>query len=231
MLISQTAATAEQWSTSWSSVVGYSIGLALVMGLILWVYRSMQRPRLYLQYRDADQRPVVTWQAVIRYLVTTSISLFIWMMAIILILTVAAEDRTAEQIVLAATAVIGGSRVLAHVSPEGAHELGKTIPLAVVSIILLGGSPNASSLVELGNEMDANAGVLDFYYVALLLFDFVLTTLWTIRQFGKWDTNQAGTWRHRVRARFRRMMSPWHAVRDFGKPPKTQPSSEVSHGH
>lgn len=203
------------------TIVFSSVGLALVMGLILWVYRSMQRPRLYLQYREPDLRPVVTWQAVLRYLVTTGLSLFVWMTALLVILTVAAQDRTAEQIALAMAAVIGASRVLAHVLPEGAHELGKTIPLAVISLILLGGSTSDIEQETIWTDLEANAAVLDTYYFILIIFDIVLTALWTLRQFGKWDTNQQGTWRHRVRSTWRRWVRPLHIIRDFGKPDVT----------
>lgn len=216
--LAQAPADVQRWSASWADVVAGSIVLAIGMGVIMWVYHSMQKPRLYLRYREADLRPIVTWQALVRYLVTTAISLVIWLFVILLILTVAANNRTAEEIAIAAAVVIGASRLLAHISPEGSHELGKTIPLAVLSIILLGSSLDGQSWAGLVEDLDANTGIIDSYYWALLIFDIILTTWWTLRQFAKWDTNQVGTWRHRVRSRYRRAIKPFQWIRDFGKP-------------
>lgn len=194
------------------------------MGVILWVYVSMQKPRLFLAYRESDQRPVVTWQALVRYLVTTTIALVVWLFALLMILTIAAEGRTAEEIAIAAAAVVGAARLLAHVSPEGSHELGKTIPLAVLTIILLGGSPDINSWAQLVADIDANLDVIDGYYWALLLFDFILTALWLAHQYAKWDTDQRGTFRFKIRAWFRQFAKPFRVVRNFGKPVKPHES-------
>lgn len=216
--LAQTTPDVQRWSASWADVVAGSIMLAIGMGVVMWVYRSMQKPRLYLRYRDADLRPIVTWQALARYIVTTAVALIVWLFVILFILTVAANNRTAEEIAIAAAVVIGASRLLAHISPEGSHELGKTIPLAVLSIILLGSSLDGQTWAELVEDLGANAGIIDSYYWALLIFDVLLTTWWTLRQFAKWDTNQVGTWRHRIRSRYRQAIKPFQWIRDFGKP-------------
>ena len=85
------------------------------------------------------------WPAVVRYLVLTPITLFLWLWSILLILTVAADDRSADELALAAAVVVGERHECSHISPEAAHELGKTVPLAVVTLIILGGGNGAET--------------------------------------------------------------------------------------
>lgn len=216
MVIAQNSPV-EAWTSGWADILAGSVLLAIMMGIILWSYRSMQRPRLHLGYRQRDDRPIVTWQAVLRYLVTTPLSLVVWLLALMLILTLVAKGRSAEDIALAAACVIGAVRLLAHISRDAAHELGKTLPLAVLSLVLIGGSVAGTSVESIFTEFEENAAVIDSYYFYLLVFDVVLTTIWTLRQYGKWDTSQTGTLRNRTRASFRRLTRPLHVIRDFGK--------------
>lgn len=221
------AAEPEKWTASWSPVIWSAVGLALMTVLILWVYRSMQKPRLYLTEAVPGGQPFATWQSFLRYIILIPIMLAIWMGALMLILTIAAEGRTAEEIALASAAVIGAVRILAHITPEGSHELGKTVPLAVLSIILLGASADPSSWDQRLNDLDRNADVLDYQYVTLLVLDVVVTALWYWRMRAKWREERPTSWYERLVRWLQPGLDVLRAVRDFGK---TKQSKEKPHG-
>ena len=221
------------WSSNWVDVYFGVIGLIVVMGVIMWVYRSMQRSRLYLTLDPQTAEPSVRWPAVVRYLILTPITLFLWLWSILLILTVAADDRSADELALAAAVVVGAARVLAHISPEAAHELGKTVPLAVVTLIILGGGNGAETWGELLVQIDANVGVVNTYYWALLALDVIVTALWFWQQRESWRSKLPGSTRRRWTAKFSPWASRLRRMRDFGKPSGSRAStgSEVSsHG-
>ena len=217
----------QRWSTSWGPVIWSAIGLALTTALILWVYRSMQKPRLYLTYSDDGGEPTANWPSLIRYLVLIPIMLGIWMMALMLILTVAAEDRSAEEIALASAAVIGAVRILAHISPECSHELGKTVPLAVLSIILLGAYADPSSWDERLSDLDRNADAIDYQYVTLLVLDLVVTALWYWRVRTTWREERPNSSYERLLRWMKPGLDVLRSIRDFGK---TKDSKAHPHG-
>lgn len=207
------------------------LALVVATALLLWVYRSMQHPRLYLVSDPANGQPGTTWQALVRYLVLTPIMVGFWFTVILMILTIAAGSRSGGALALAAAAVVGAARVLAHISPEGSHELGKTIPLAVLSLILIGGSnPSLEHWSDVLNEIGANSGALDTYYWTLLALDVLVTGLWFVRQRSRWAGHQPGSSRARWRLDLRPVTKALRSVRDFGKTPTANSTPlEASH--
>ncbi len=221
-----------RWSIDPSSIVWAAIGLAVITAMIVWVYRSMQHPRLYLSPNAETGEPQASWQSLVRYLVLLPIVLAVWLFVIILIMTVAANDRTAEQIALAAAAVVGAARVLAHTSPEGSHELGKTIPLAVLSIIILGGTPDGNSWADIINDIDKNGDALDGAYVTLLILDVVLTGLWYWRVRAQWREERPTSVITRLVTWMKPGLAVFRNVRDFGKTKesKAKPYGDMTAG-
>lgn len=186
-------------------------------GMIVWVYRSMQHPRLYLSPNARTGEPQASWQSLVRYVVLIPIVLAVWLFVIILIMTIAANDRTAEQIALGAAAVVGAARILAHTSPEGSHELGKTIPLAVLSIIILGGTPDVNSWEGIINDIGTNGEALDASYFTLLLLDLAMTGLWYWRVRARWREERPTSAFTRLTKSMKPGLDVFRGVRDFGK--------------
>lgn len=183
----------ELFTSDWLTVVGFSVGLALVTGLLVWIYRTMQVPRLFIGHHPDTGRPTLSWKAVVRYVVMTPIMVTWWYMVIVIILSLAAPTRTAEQVAVGAAAVVGAARLLAHIMPEASHELGKTIPLAVITIILISGI--GQSLESWGatlEDFDYNTGLLNTYFYALIALDFLITGWWLWRQYSRWNAQQIG---------------------------------------
>ena len=86
------ASPIERWTASWPDLFLGVVGLMILMGIILWAYRSMQHPRLYLALDPKNGAPTARWQAIVRYVVLTPIMVFLWLWAMLFILTVAAAE-------------------------------------------------------------------------------------------------------------------------------------------
>ena len=119
------------WTADWATLLLAVVGLSLIMLMLFYVYRSMQRPRLRTVV-EANGKPGVRWQAVVRYLVTMPFMVVWWYLVILLIVAAASNSRTPEQIAVLSAGVVGGARVLAHIHTDASEELGKTVPLAVL---------------------------------------------------------------------------------------------------
>jgi hypothetical protein len=170
------AATAE-------TVVGaediLAIAALLVIAMLAAVssYRGMQRPRLVL----TETEPGVFRAAnsdVVRYLVAIPFLLMAWNFLLIIVLIIAANELTGDRIVVVAAAIVLAARVFAHLSPERSHELAKTVPLTLVTLVLIsGGIRDDTSLENIAEEF----GRTSYTPQALLLLlaaELVVTALW-----------------------------------------------------
>ena len=106
------------------------------MVAIVAAYRAMQRPRLVLhatapgQYR-ARRRDF--WQ----YVVTAPLLMVLWSSALELILLFTNNGLTATEIGVTAVSIVVAVRLFAHLSHEHAHELAKSIPLTIVTLLIV----------------------------------------------------------------------------------------------
>jgi hypothetical protein len=80
--------------------------------------------------------------------------------------------------VVVAAAIVLAARVFAHLSPERSHELAKTVPLTLVTLVLIsGGIRDDTSLENIAEEF----GRTSYTPQALLLLlaaELVVTALW-----------------------------------------------------
>lgn len=208
-----------EWATGLPGFIFYIVVLALLTCLLMWIYRTMQRPRLYISYRPDTKEPYFAVLSIVRYLALLPFALAVWYFPILLIIMfAAADDRDAETVAVAAAVVVGTARLLAHVSPEASHELGKTIPLSAVTLVLIGGTASGEGVQRLSEALELNSGNLDTLYWTLLVFDVIITAVWSWRQHSKWVAHQPGTNRNRILRRAQAIHASWKSLRDFGKP-------------
>jgi hypothetical protein len=170
-------------SVSPTAVVGATdilsvVALILVaMYIAVLVYRSIQRPRIVL----TEESPGV-WRAhrreVILYLVSIPFLLMLWTASLVTILVISTNNLTGPEIQIVASAVVIAARIFAHISPERSHELSKTVPLTLVTLVLISGSVRElSSMEALFGELERT----DLTWGAtsvVLLAELVITTLW-----------------------------------------------------
>lgn len=172
----------------------FILALAAAVLLLRAIYRGMQRPRLTLTYHE-DRPPTASRGAVLRYLATPVFLVPLWFMAVLGVLVLAANRtngfRPADELVVAAAVVIGGSRLLAHVNLEGAHELAKSVPLTLVSLILISGQLiTFNGFVVVAFLLLINVDSLSYFVVLLGLFDVMFTVMWLIMRRVQWDREQ-----------------------------------------
>jgi hypothetical protein len=197
--------------SSWD-VFPLAIGMAILATLLWMAYKTLQRPRLPVIHRE-QAPPVVTASGVVRYLVTTPILVTFWLYLLMFLLAAAARDRSGEQIVVAATAVIGGARLLAHIHEETAHELAKAVPIAILGFVLIGGGFTGWAGFEAAFE-DIPPDLVDTYWLGLIVLDVVLTVTWFGWLRFRWRRQQTRI--TRGESRESRPERAWHRLRRIG---------------
>lgn len=197
------------WQTDGISLFAFVVLAALAVLLLRAVYRGMQRPRLALT-EHADRPPTASWAAVGRYLFTPLVLLPLWFITVlgILILAGARGDygfRPPEELVIAAVVVVGAARLLAHVNREGAHELAKSVPLTMLTLLFVSGQViTGEGFLVVTFLMFVNLDSLLYYMVLLALWDVMFTAGWLVLQRIKWNREQRPeadrslTWPRRV---------------------------------
>ncbi|MEI2717350.1 MAG: hypothetical protein V9E98_10195 [Candidatus Nanopelagicales bacterium] len=194
-----------------SDVVFLAAGMALFAAILWLVYRTMQHPRLPV-IRSDTAAPRANWAGVLRYVVTIPIMMCFWLLALFLLLSAAAIERTAEEVVVASVAIVGGARLLAHTNEAIAHELAKTVPIAILGFLLIGGG--FAGVEQFEQILSTAPGdLMDSYLVALICFDVLLTAIWFVVLRLRWfrlqrraaeDKPRLGPW-GRLFARLRRI--------------------------
>lgn len=157
--------------------------LLALCALLAWlVYRSMSDPRLPV-IREPGSPPRVSWGGAARYILTAPPMMLFWYVVMLVLLVIATRGRTSLEISAALAAIIGGTRILAHVNSDVAHEVAKIVPLVLLSILLIGGNlADEEQLSRIGAEMEDVLPVFGMDMVALLVFEYCVTAIWLLRQ-------------------------------------------------
>jgi hypothetical protein len=119
-----------------TDILLFVVLLLVSMLAIVASYHAMQRPRLVLhevadgQFR-AGRRDF--WQYVVSMLVLVPL----WTSGLEIILLVTNNGLSGVEISTIALSLVVAVRVLAHVSREHAHELAKSIPLTIVTLLIV----------------------------------------------------------------------------------------------
>ena len=100
----------------------------------------------------------------LRYLLTTPFLVGFWMVVLMTLLAAAARDRSGTQIMVATCAVVGGSRLLAHIKEEIAHELAKAVPIAILGYVIIGGGLTGIDPFVTFEAIRADRHVLDLVW-------------------------------------------------------------------
>lgn len=178
------------WGLQGWYLFSFVVAVAVTVLLLRAIYRGMQRPRLQLEFH-ADRPPSATRRDVLRYLATPFIWIPLWFTVVLSVLLLAANRgetiRPANELVIAAAVVVGGSRLLAYINLEGAHELAKSVPLTLLSLILISGQTISleAAFVALF-VLAVNIDSLSYYIFLLALWDVLFTFGWWILVRARW---------------------------------------------
>ena len=207
----------------------------ILMGIILWAYRSMQHPRLYLALDPKNGAPTARWQAIVRYVVLTPIMVFLAAVGNALY----PHGGRRQPICPGARTVCrscGGCRAgpRAH-QPRGLPRTRKDHSASGPHHHSVGGILNddagTNRWAELLEGIDENVDVLNTYYYLLVLLDFVVTAFVVPAGAGAVAFELPNSNRRRFTARFAPFFAFWRSVRDFGKASthKSTKQHEVTH--
>jgi len=140
-------------------------------------YRAMQHPRIVLTQVSEGQ-----WRArrrdVIQYLVSIPFLLVAWYLFLLLILLSGNNWLNGAESLIVATSVIAAARVLAHISPERSHELAKSVPLTLVTLLLISGGLRGPKEIVAILDQWVHTDISGPAQALLLICELGTTALW-----------------------------------------------------
>lgn len=159
-----------------SEIIAWVIVLVVATSVAYVIYRAMMVPRLRLTDTPQGQRAAP--RDIVQYAISIPILILLWITFFTLILGIADNRLDALSLAVIPASIVMATRLLAHVNSHIAHELGKAVPLTLITLILIaGGVRDENALEELLEELSS----IDISWPALILvftFDFVITTVW-----------------------------------------------------
>lgn len=151
--------------------------LITISGAVSYViWRAMERPRLRL-IETADG-PRAMPRDVIAYALTIPFLIIGWIFFFAIILMLADNKLDAYLIIILPMAIVMATRLLAHIRRPIAHELGKAVPLTLLTLIILsGGVRDEGRLLDILEDLD-RLDITGPLTVFVLAFDYVITGAW-----------------------------------------------------
>lgn len=157
-------------------VLAAAIVIATVLAVVIW--RAAQRPRLRLIYDPARERWSTTTRDIVQYALSMPLLMLLWYYYFFVILLIAPNRLSLFKLILAPAAVILAVRCLAHFWHEAAHNLAKTVPLVIVTTVLMTLTVKSEQewLAFQGNGRMAELSVPAA--LTLVLADYLFTAVW-----------------------------------------------------
>ena len=153
-----------------------AIVIATLLAVVIW--RAAQKPRLRLVFDPVRDRWTTTTRDVVQYALSIPLLMLLWYYYFLVILLIAPNRLSMFKLILAPAAVILAVRCLAHIWHEAAHNLAKTVPLVIVTTVLMTltvKSPQEWLAFQGNGRMAELSGPAA---VTLVLADYLFTTLW-----------------------------------------------------
>jgi hypothetical protein len=152
--------------------------LVVSMVAIVLAYRAMQRPRLVL-HPVAPRRYRARRRDVVQYAVSMPLLLTLWTTSLELILIFTNNGLSAAEVTSVSSAIVVAVRLFAHLSHEHAHELAKSIPLTIVTLLIVtsNGWRSEDGLFELGRDLDRTDVTLPAILVVIGA-EFLICAVW-----------------------------------------------------
>ena len=153
-----------------------AIVIATLLAVVIW--RAAQKPRLRLVFDPVRDRWTTTTRDVVQYALSIPLLMLLWYYYFLVILLIAPNRLSVFKLILAPAAVILAIRCLAHIWREAAHNLAKTVPLVIVTTVLMTLTVKSQQewLAFQGNgrmaELSGPAAI------TLVLADYLFTAVW-----------------------------------------------------
>jgi len=159
-----------------TEILEWLIVLVVATSIAYLIYRAMERPRL--RVIDTPQGERTTLRDTVQYAISIPILVLLWIAFFTVILSIADNNLDAFSLAVLPAAIVMATRLLAHVNPHIAHELGKAVPLTLITLILIaGGIREENALLDIIEEL-VEMGISGPALVLVFVFDYVITALW-----------------------------------------------------
>lgn len=167
-----------------TDVFVFAIGMAVVATILWLAYITMERPRLPV-VRSEEEPPRITAAGVVRYVATIPFYVLFWQLSLLGLVAIVSRERTPVEMVVAASAVVGGARLLAHIKPAIAHELAKSVPIAILGFVIIGtGFVGFEGAAQTAERIPFE--LVDTYWTGLVVWDLLVTSIWFLAIRGNW---------------------------------------------
>jgi hypothetical protein len=161
-----------------SDILTFVVIIVVSMFAIVASYHAMQRPRLVL-----TETPDGRWRAgrrdIVQYVISMPVLLLLWAAGLELILVFTNNGLSGQQITVVAMAIVISVRIWAHISREHAHELAKSVPLTIVTLLIVT-STGWRSTDQLQETLDqwTSTELTGPALALLVLTEFVICAVW-----------------------------------------------------
>ena len=155
-----------------------TVAIVLATVFSVGLYRAMQKPRLRLVFDDEKSRWTVTKRDLVQYAISMPVLVMMWYLYFTMLLFIAPNKLSALGLLLVPAAFILSVRFLAHLWHEAAHNLGKAVPLILVTSVLLTWSTKSDADLERLAQADDNLDPTWPFMLTLLFIDYIFTACW-----------------------------------------------------
>ena len=157
-------------------IITNALWIAAIIAGVVILYRGMQRPRLALT--DTPDGWRATPRNAILYALSVVPLILVWWTVLAVILLLSSSAMSPARMLIVCGGVIVAVRILAHLWEEPSHELSKTIPLTLLTLILISGTlRDPTTFPELWDEM-LQVDVSWQSFAVVVLADVLITVAW-----------------------------------------------------
>ncbi len=158
-------------------IAGLALLIILAMVASVALYRGMQRPRLRLTH-DSERGWVARPRDIVQYVVAIPFLVTGWVLWLTVILLIAVNDLDGSRMLEVACAVVLATRVLAHLSHEHANQLAKSVPLTLVTLVLISGSLRDPGAIATALDQLTKTSLTRPAMVLIVGADLIITLIW-----------------------------------------------------
>ena len=161
----------------------YLVGISLYAVFIFHFYRFLAMRDMFRfdlsRYQDSSHRALRGFLHVVayvfKYIVVFPFFAFFWLAVLTAILAFLSKDRTFEEVLLIALAVVSAIRVSAYYHEDLSRDLAKILPFAVLGIFIIDASFfTVEESLAVIREAVNNSETIFYYFVFLVALEFVL---------------------------------------------------------
>ena len=164
-------------SVTATDIIVLTASILVAMFLAVVGYRAMQHPRVVLT-QTVDGQWRASRRDAIKYAISIPLLLLAWNVFLLVILLSGDNWLDGPRSLVVATSVIAAARILAHLSPERAHELAKSVPLTLVTLLLIsGGFRGLTETIKILDQL-AHTDVSGPALAVPLILELTTTAVW-----------------------------------------------------